>query len=142
MERAIPTLPVDDLAIAKAYYVDGLEFSVAFESTKDGATGLLGIERGGMALTLDCPMAGHGRKACVSRQVESADRYYDEWRLRVVIEQAPMNAGWGARTREVRGSTPQWPIGKCKARNVFWRRGPCILPPLGRSLPAAVSSEV
>jgi catechol 2,3-dioxygenase-like lactoylglutathione lyase family enzyme len=98
MERAVPILPVDDLAIAKTFYVDGLGFSITFEATDDTKTGQLGVERGGMAITLDCPMSGHGRNACVSLQVESADRYYDEWRLRVPIERPPKNEDWGART--------------------------------------------
>jgi uncharacterized glyoxalase superfamily protein PhnB len=68
------------------------------ESTEDGKAGLLGVARGGTAITLDSPMAGHGRNACVSLQVESADRYYDEWRRRVAIEHAPRNEDWGART--------------------------------------------
>lgn len=44
--------------------------------------GLLGVDRGTICLTLDCPMSGHGREACVSLQVEDADAYYDEWRYR------------------------------------------------------------
>jgi catechol 2,3-dioxygenase-like lactoylglutathione lyase family enzyme len=66
MERAIPILPVDDLATAKAFYVDGLGFRVTFEVSEDGRSGLLGIERGAIQMTLDCPMMGHGRNACVA----------------------------------------------------------------------------
>lgn len=98
MERAVPILPVDDLAIAKAFYVDALGFSIAFEATEDGTVGLLGVERGAIAITLDSPMAGHGRNVCVSLQVESADRYYDEWRQRVAIDAPPRDEDWGART--------------------------------------------
>jgi uncharacterized glyoxalase superfamily protein PhnB len=98
MERAVPILPADDLRVAKEYYVDRLGFDVRFEATDDGRTGLLGLERGTICLTLDCPMAGHGREACVSLQVESADKYYDEWREKVDIRRAPANEPWGART--------------------------------------------
>jgi uncharacterized glyoxalase superfamily protein PhnB len=50
---------------------------------------------------IDAPMRGHGRDACVSLQVESADRYYDEWRGRVEIRQPPRDQPWGARTFDV-----------------------------------------
>jgi len=46
LERAVPILPVDDLAVAKQFYVDKLGFEVVFEATDDGTTGLLGIRRG------------------------------------------------------------------------------------------------
>lgn len=101
MERAIPVLPADDLRIAREFYVDRLGFTVRFEATEDGRTGLLGLQRGAMWLTIDCPMRGHGRDACVSLQVESADQYYDEWRDRVAIRQPPKNESWGARTFDV-----------------------------------------
>ncbi len=74
MELAIPVLPVDDLSLAKRFYVDALGFEVRFEVLEDGTTGLLGVRRGSIQITLDCPMDGHGRKACVSLQVESADQ--------------------------------------------------------------------
>jgi catechol 2,3-dioxygenase-like lactoylglutathione lyase family enzyme len=98
MERAIPLLPVDDLAAARRFYVDALGFAVAFESTDDGITGLLGVHRGSIELTLDCPMTGHGRNACVSLRVDDADRYYEEWRHRVDVLRPPRNEPWGART--------------------------------------------
>ena len=79
MERAIPILPTDDLAVAKSFYVDGLGFRVTFEASEDGRTGLLGLERGTIQLTLDSPMDGHGRNACVSLHVDDADAYYREW---------------------------------------------------------------
>jgi catechol 2,3-dioxygenase-like lactoylglutathione lyase family enzyme len=101
MERAVPILPADDLAVAKEFYVGGLGFSVSFEATDDGKTGLLGLERGALCITLDCPMSGHGRDACVSLHVESADAYYDEWREKVAIRRAPKNESWGARTFDV-----------------------------------------
>ena len=98
MERAVPILPADDLAVAREFYVGGLGFNVSFEATDDGKTGLLGLERGGLCLTLDCPMSGHGRDACVSLQVESADAYYNEWSEKVAVKRPPKNESWGART--------------------------------------------
>ena len=79
MELAIPVLPADDLAVAKAFYVDALGFTVAWEASPDGRTGLLGLARGTIRITLDCPMDGHGRRACVSIEVEDADAYHREW---------------------------------------------------------------
>lgn len=98
MERAVPILPADDLGVAKQYYVDALGFDVVFEVTDDGKAGLLGVQRGTIRITLDSPMDGHGREACVSLEVESADRYYDEWSTRVAIRRPPRNEVWGART--------------------------------------------
>jgi catechol 2,3-dioxygenase-like lactoylglutathione lyase family enzyme len=97
MERAVPVLPADDLAVAKAFYAK-LGFAVRFESTEDGKTGILGLERGGICLTIDAPMRGHGREACVSLEVESADKYYDEWKDRVVVKRPPKDEAWRART--------------------------------------------
>jgi len=101
MERAIPIVPADDLRVAKQFYVDRLGFKVRFEATEDGKSGLLGLERGTICLTVDCPMSGHGRDACVSLQVECTDAYYDEWRERVEIRRPPKNESWGARTFDV-----------------------------------------
>lgn len=101
MERAIPILPGDDLAVAKEFYVDCLGFDVRFEITGDGKTGLLGLKRGDIEITIDCPMSGHGRDACVTLQVDSADAYYDEWQSRVEIRRPPKNESWGARTFDV-----------------------------------------
>ena len=101
MERAIPILPANDLRVAKEFYVDRLGFDVRFEATENGSTGLLGVDRGTISLTLDSPMSGHGRDACVSLEVEDADALYDEWRDRVDIRRAPMNESWGARTFDV-----------------------------------------
>ncbi len=98
MERAVPILPVDDLATARQFYVEGLGFEVSFEATDDGKSGLIGLRRGSIAITLDTQMDGHGRNACVSLEVDSADRYYDEWRQRVSINRPPHNETWGART--------------------------------------------
>jgi uncharacterized glyoxalase superfamily protein PhnB len=98
MEKAIPVLPGDDLGVAKDFYVRGLGFNVTFEVTDNGKDGLLGLERGTLCLTIDCPMSGHGRNACASLQVESADAYYDEWRKRVPIKRPPTNEPWGSRT--------------------------------------------
>jgi catechol 2,3-dioxygenase-like lactoylglutathione lyase family enzyme len=98
MERAIPILPVDDLATAKAFYVNSLGFRVTFESSHNGRSGLLGIERGNIQITLDCPMQGHGRNACVALQVDDADAYYREWHAKVDVLRAPKDEDWGART--------------------------------------------
>lgn len=98
MERAIPILPAEDLAIARAFYVDGLGFRVTFEASEDGRSGLLGIARGTIQMTLDSPMKGHGRNACVALQVDDADAYYREWSAKVDILRAPKDEEWGART--------------------------------------------
>ena len=98
IERAIPILPGDDLAAAKAFYVGRLGFTVQFEATEDGRTGIMGLERGTLALTLDWPMPGHGRNACASLRVRSADALYREWRENVAIDRPPVDEPWGART--------------------------------------------
>ena len=98
-ERAVPVLPIENLELARAFYVDQLGFSIAWEWSADGKQGLLGLERGGIRITLDCPMSGHGRKACVSLEVDDADRYYAEWLGRgVSIQGSPKNEEWGSRT--------------------------------------------
>lgn len=98
MERAIPILPAEDLAVAKTFYVDRLGFRVTFEASEDGRSGLLGLERGTIQLTLDSPMEGHGRDACVSLRVDDADAYYREWSPKVKVLRAPRDEEWGART--------------------------------------------
>jgi catechol 2,3-dioxygenase-like lactoylglutathione lyase family enzyme len=98
MEYATPILPADDLAVAKTFYVDGLGFRVTFEASEDGHAGLLGLERGGIQLTIDCPMDGHGRNSCVSLHVDDADAYYREWSAKVSVLRAPKDEEWGART--------------------------------------------
>ena len=101
MERAIPVLPADDLNVAKEFYVNRLGFDVRFEATEDGKMGLLGVDRGTISLTLDSPMSGHGREACVSLQVDDADAYYNEWQDRIEIRRAPKNETWGGRTFDI-----------------------------------------
>lgn len=98
MERAVPILPAEDLAIAKSFYVDRLGFGVTFEVSDDGHSGLLGIARGAIEMTLDSPMKGHGRNACVALHVDDTDRYYREWSSRVDVLRAPKDEEWGART--------------------------------------------
>ena len=98
MERAVPILPSDDLVAARAFYVDGLGFRVTFEVSEDGRTGLLGLARGTIELTLDCPMDGHGRNACVSVHVDDTDAYYREWSGKVAVLRVPKDEDWGART--------------------------------------------
>jgi catechol 2,3-dioxygenase-like lactoylglutathione lyase family enzyme len=101
MERAVPVLPTEDLAAARQFYVNGLGFRAVWEASADGRTGMMGVARGTIALTLDCPMDGHGRKACVSLEVDDADAYYKEWSARVAVERPPVNEPWGARTFSV-----------------------------------------
>lgn len=98
MERAVPVLPVDDLRRAREFYVDRLGFAPTFEASEDGHTGILGIARGSIAITLDCPMEGHGRHACVSVEVADADQYFREWHGRVPLRRPPRDEDWGART--------------------------------------------
>jgi uncharacterized glyoxalase superfamily protein PhnB len=98
MEKATPILPTEDLCVAKMFYVDRLGFRVTFEASEDGHSGLLGIARGTIEMTLDSPMSGHGRNACVALQVDDADRYYREWSLKVDVLRAPKDEEWGART--------------------------------------------
>jgi catechol 2,3-dioxygenase-like lactoylglutathione lyase family enzyme len=98
MERAIPILPADDLAVAKEFYATKLGFAVLYEASPDGRNGVLGLARGTIQLTVDSPMAGHGRNACVSLEVDDADRYFVEWSTRVEILRAPQDEVWGART--------------------------------------------
>lgn len=98
MERAVPHLQGDDLRAMRSFYVDGLGFDVRFELTEDGVTGMLGVQRGGLVLTIECPMPGHGRDACVSLEVENVDAYYEEWSSRVDVRRPPRDEEWGART--------------------------------------------
>lgn len=97
-ERAVPILPADDLAAAKAFYVDRLGFHVTFESSRDGHHGLLGLARGSLELTIDCPMEGHGRHACVALHVADADVCYREWSVKAEVSRPPHEEPWGART--------------------------------------------
>ena len=46
MERAIPILPADSIAVAKDFYAAKLGFNVLFEASEDGVTGLIGLGRG------------------------------------------------------------------------------------------------
>ena len=98
MECAVPILPADDLAVARAFYVDRLGFAVTFEASEDGHNGLLGLARGTIRLTLDCPMPGHGRDACVALEVADADAYHREWSAKVGVLRAPRDEPWGGRT--------------------------------------------
>lgn len=100
MELAVPVIPADDLSIAKQFYVDKLGFDLTFE-TGDGKTGIMGVKRGSIEITIDAPMSGHGRQACVSLRVHDADAYYHEWRSRVAITSPPRDEYWGARTFSV-----------------------------------------
>lgn len=97
-ERTVPILPADDLAAARAFYVDGLGFEVTFDTSGGGREGLLGLKRGGLELTIDCPMDGHGRDACASLRVGDVDAVYEAWRARVKVLRRPRNEDWGSRT--------------------------------------------
>ena len=101
MERAVPIFPVDDLQVAKAFYVGGLGFNIRYEWSGDGKSGIIGLERGTIYLTLDSPMSGHGREACLGLEVSDADAYYNEWRVKIEIRDSPKNEEWGARTFSV-----------------------------------------
>jgi len=59
IERAIPIFPGDDLAAAKEFYVGKLGVTVQYEATEDGRKGILGLQRGTIEITIDCPMTGH-----------------------------------------------------------------------------------
>jgi catechol 2,3-dioxygenase-like lactoylglutathione lyase family enzyme len=98
MERAVPILPADDLTAAKSFYVDKLGFSLVFELSQDGRSGLLGVRRGSIELTIDSPMSGHGRNACVGLHVDDVDAYYKEWSAQVPVLRPPKDEDWGART--------------------------------------------
>ncbi|HUP18450.1 MAG TPA: glyoxalase superfamily protein [Gemmatimonadota bacterium] len=121
IERAVPILPGDDLSVAREFYVGKLGFTVQWEATEDGRSGLMGLERGTIELTIDCPMSGHGRNACASLRVESADAYYEDWRDKVELKRSPRDEEWGARTFGVTdpfgntlfviGPLPESPVG-------------------------------
>jgi uncharacterized glyoxalase superfamily protein PhnB len=98
MERAVPILPADDLAVAKRFYVDGLGFRISFEASDEGRTGILGLERGTLRVTVDSPMSGHGRHACVALEVDDADAYYGEWSAKVAVLRPPRDESWEGRT--------------------------------------------
>lgn len=98
MERAVPILPSDDLATDRDFYVGQLGFTETFSSSEDGHSGVLGLERGSIAITIDCPMEGHGRNACVSIHVEDADAFHAEWSARVTGVSSPIDQDWGSRT--------------------------------------------
>jgi predicted enzyme related to lactoylglutathione lyase len=94
----VPHLPADDLGAAKDFYATKLGFRVVFEASDDGKSGILGLARGTIQITVDSPMDGRGRNACVSLEVEDADAYYKEWSKKVDVLRPPMNEPWGART--------------------------------------------
>jgi catechol 2,3-dioxygenase-like lactoylglutathione lyase family enzyme len=100
MELAVPVIPADDISQAKHFYVDQLGFEVTFEAG-DGKIGIMGVRRGSIEITIDAPMSGHGRQACVSLRVNDADAYYREWCDKVRIPHPPRDEFWGARTFSV-----------------------------------------
>jgi hypothetical protein len=50
-----------------------------------GKNSILGLARGSIQITLDSPMDGHGRNACVSLEVDDADAYFEEWSQNVDV---------------------------------------------------------
>jgi catechol 2,3-dioxygenase-like lactoylglutathione lyase family enzyme len=98
MELAVAVIPADNISEAKRFYVDKLGFQLTFEAESDGTRGLIGVKRGAMEITIDAPMDGHGRQACVSLRVNDADAYYREWCGKVDIKNPPRDEYWGART--------------------------------------------
>lgn len=101
IERAVPILPGDDIAAAREFYAGKLGFTVQFAASEDGHSGIMGLARGTIELTIDCPMDGHGRDACVSLRVHDADALYQEWLGKVDMPRPPINEPWGARTFSV-----------------------------------------
>ena len=101
MNIAVPILPSSNLAIAKQFYVNSLGFRVIFESSEDGSTGLIGLERDGMRINLDSPMDGHGRIACVGLEVGDIAALHAEWSQNVKMLQVPREEPWGAQTFEL-----------------------------------------
>lgn len=101
MELAVPILPVTDLAMARHFYVSQLGFDVEWEFAGEDGAGLLGVRRGTIQLTLDCPMSGHGRDAAVSLRVHSADAYHAEWSPKIPNVSPLRNEVWDARTFSV-----------------------------------------
>ncbi|HWF06998.1 MAG TPA: hypothetical protein VG297_00970 [Bryobacteraceae bacterium] len=79
-------LRVNPSHAAKAFYVEGLGFHVTFEASEDSRSGLLGVELGDIRLTLDSPMSGHARNACVGLEVDGE------------VLRAPQDEEWDART--------------------------------------------
>jgi len=98
VERAVPNLPADDLEVAKAFYVGKLGFSVRYEATEDGKSGVMGVKRGPFVFHIDAPMSGHGRNVVVTLEVDDTDALYRQWRGRVTLERPPQNEEWGGRT--------------------------------------------
>ena len=113
MERAIPILPMDDLAATKRFYVQGLGFQVIFEVAYPHASHqgcILGLERGSARLHLDSPMPGHGRDACVYLEVKDADALYREWQPKVEIRKPPQSQRVGRTDFRRNGSLWQHPF--------------------------------
>lgn len=98
IERAVPVLPGDDLRVVREFYVDKLGFTVQWQASEDGRNGIMGLARGTIELTIDCPMSGHGRNVCASLLVNSADALYEEWRQKVEMKRPPVDETWDART--------------------------------------------
>lgn len=98
MSIAVPNLPSSDLLVAKQFYVETLGFEVVFEASEDGHSGIMGLERDGMRINVDSPMDGHGRRVCVSFEVDDIDSLHQEWFAKLEGLQPPTQQPWGART--------------------------------------------
>ncbi len=61
----------------------------------------MGVERGTISITIDAPMSGHGREACVSLHVSDADATTVNGASKVEIKDPPRDEEWGARTFSV-----------------------------------------
>ena len=93
--------PLTTFASAQTFYVDGLGFQVAFQASDDGHSGLLGVARGTIELTLDSPRDGHGRHACASIHVDDTDAYYREWSDKVTVLRPPKKTRRGVHGRSI-----------------------------------------
>jgi hypothetical protein len=58
----------------------------------------MGLERDGIRINIDSPMDGHGRRACVSIEVDDVDPLYAEWSATIHEIAPPASQPWGART--------------------------------------------
>jgi catechol 2,3-dioxygenase-like lactoylglutathione lyase family enzyme len=97
MSLAIRNLPAVDLNAARRFYVDRLGFKVIFDSSDGGAEGLVGLERDGMRINIDAPMDGHGRKACVTLEVDNIEALHAEWIKALNLDEPLIDQPWGAR---------------------------------------------
>ena len=60
----MPVLPADDLRVAKDFYATKLGFRVLFEASDGGKSGLLGLARGTIQITVDSLMDSVTTRPC------------------------------------------------------------------------------